>query len=200
MFTLKKLISNIISVYYLSILRLLLIRRCAKISNNITLWGLPLITIKAQGKLEIGSGTIITSWPSRNSLGVFQKTRIYVFENARLDIDSNVGMSGVSITARESIYIGENTLLGSGVLITDNDAHNLDCRMRSQIGKDVPESSPVCIERDVFIGARAIVLKGVKVGEGSVIGAGSVVTQDVPPFTIVAGNPARVVKELKSAN
>ena len=196
----KKKLIKVISAYYLSALRLLLIRRKAKLSSNITLWGLPLITIKGQGKLEVASGTIITSWSSRNSLGVSQKTRIHVSDKACVYIDSNVGMSGVSIAARESIYIGKNTLLGSGVLITDNDAHNMDYRKRSQMGKDVPESSPVFIEKDVFIGARAIILKGVRIGQGAVIGAGSVVTRDVPSFTVVAGNPARVIKELTSAS
>lgn len=60
-----------------------------------------------------------------------------------------------------------------------------------------PASAPVIIGDDVFIGARAIILKGVTIGDGAVIGAGSVVTKSIPPRVIAAGNPARIIKEIK---
>ncbi|MBM4164979.1 MAG: acyltransferase, partial [Lentisphaerae bacterium] len=96
-----------------------------------------------------------------------------------------------TITAVQSVRIGDRVLLGSGCLITDNDAHPIDPEARRRGGGGV--ARPVVLESDVFIGARAILLKGVTIGRGSVVGAGSVVTKSVPAFSICAGNPARVV-------
>ena len=98
----------------------------------------------------------------------------------------------------EAITIGNNVMIGSGCLIADNDAHPMDVEKRQVPNYyDYVVSSPVVIDDDVLIGARSIILKGVHIGQGAVVGAGSVVTKDVPPFTIVAGNPAKVVKELR---
>jgi len=85
-------------------------------------------------------------------------------------------------------------LLGSGVLITDNDAHPIEPEDRNDASKTL--IAPVVIEDLVFVGARAIILKGVRIGYGSVVAAGSVVSRDVPARTVVAGNPAREVKKL----
>jgi acetyltransferase-like isoleucine patch superfamily enzyme len=110
-------------------------------------------------------------------------------------IGDNVGLSGCSITALERVTIGNRVLVGAGVLIVDTDAHPL--HPADRLRGLPPAISPVEIADDVFIGARAIILKGVHVGQGAVIGAGSVVTSDVPAFKIAAGNPARVVAEVK---
>jgi len=107
-------------------------------------------------------------------------------------IGDDVGMSGCSITAVTSVKIGNRVLIGSGVLIVDNDAHPLSPAGR-RYGREGVGVAPVRIEDDVFIGARAIVLKGVTIGTGAVIGAGSVVTHDVPAYSIAAGNPAKVI-------
>jgi acetyltransferase-like isoleucine patch superfamily enzyme len=103
-------------------------------------------------------------------------------------------MSGCSITTINRIVIGNRVLIGSGALILDNDAHALLPTDRQN--KKYPENAPVIIGDDVFIGSRAIVLKGVNVGNGAVIGAGAVVVKDVPPNSIVGGNPAAVIKIL----
>jgi acetyltransferase-like isoleucine patch superfamily enzyme len=96
------------------------------------------------------------------------------------------------------VSIGNRVLVGAGALIIDSDAHPLhpEDRLRGAC----PANSPVEIEDDVFIGARAIILKGVRIGQGAVVGAGAVVTSDVPAFTIAAGNPARVVAEVKESS
>ena len=99
-------------------------------------------------------------------------------------------MSGCSITAEERISIGNRVTIGSGVLIMDTDAHSIvPGERKSGLGR----TAPIIIEDDVFIGARAIVLKGVHVGRGAVIGAGAVVVNDVATMTIVGGNPARTI-------
>jgi maltose O-acetyltransferase len=91
------------------------------------------------------------------------------------------------------IRIGPRALLGSSVCIYDSDFHELDPRRRTT---GVPKMAAVELAANVFIGDRALILKGVRIGEDSVIGAGSVVTTSIPSGVVAAGNPARVVREL----
>lgn len=86
-------------------------------------------------------------------------------------------------------------MIGSGVLITDSDAHPIHPQDRDINSKI--KTSPINIEDEVFIGARSIILKGVTIGKGSVIGAGSVVTKSIPPMVIAAGNPAKIITEIR---
>jgi acetyltransferase-like isoleucine patch superfamily enzyme len=99
--------------------------------------------------------------------------------------------------AGRSIRIGRSCLLATGVLIYDADGHPLDAKRR-RAGESTPPDAiaSVVIGDDVWVGNGALILKGVTIGDGAVIAARSVVTKDVPPDTIVAGNPARVIKEL----
>ena len=93
--------------------------------------------------------------------------------------------------------IGNNVLIGSGCLISDTDSHPIDWEDRFYDRNEKTRKAPIVIKDNAFIGARSIILKGVTIGEGAVIGAGSVVSKDVPHYSIVCGNPARVVKTLK---
>jgi len=97
---------------------------------------------------------------------------------------------GVRIRAATLVKIGDWCKVGPNVMIYDNDAHDT-ARGHSTPGK----VAPVVLEHDVWIGAGAIVLKGVTIGAHSVVGAGAVITRDVPSGVIVVGNPARVVRE-----
>jgi acetyltransferase-like isoleucine patch superfamily enzyme len=102
-----------------------------------------------------------------------------------------------TLSCADRITIGNRVLLAHFASIYDNNNHPIDPDARAKhmpIGKE--DFAPVVIEDDVWIGAHAVVLKGVTVGHGSVVAMGSVVTKDVPPMTVVAGNPARVVKQI----
>jgi acetyltransferase-like isoleucine patch superfamily enzyme len=104
-------------------------------------------------------------------------------------------MPGVMLNAALSIAVGDDCMLASQVMISDSDWHAHYDRTQE------PETNaPVVLERNVWIGLRAIVCKGVTIGENSIVGAGAVVTRDVPANAIAAGNPARVVAELDPAH
>ena len=128
--------------------------------------------------------------------------------------DSFIGSS--TIICANRIEIGNNVLVSWGCTIADHDSHSLDWRNRAEDVKkwregllagglekasqlknwDVVEMAPVRIEDKVWLGMNVTVLKGVTIGEGAVVAAGSIVTKDISPWTLVAGNPARIIKEL----
>lgn len=97
---------------------------------------------------------------------------------------------GASLSAHRDLTIGENCLIGNYVVIMDSDYHDLQDRTKPG------PAEPIVIEDDVWLGVRVTVLKGVRIGKGSVVGAGSVVTQDIPPRSLAFGVPARVVRDL----
>ncbi len=152
---------------------------------------------KKTGILQIGKGFKCNNKIKSNTIGLIQPCVFNVLNpDSQIVIGNNVGISGSTICAVKSVTIGNNVLIGSGCIITDTDAHPISWKLRRERRSDLKAVSPVVIQDDVFIGARSIILKGVTIGERSVVGAGSVVIKDVPPDCIVAGNPARVVRKL----
>lgn len=163
--------------------------------TGLRLLGVPLVQQSRRGAIQLGCNFKAVSLARHNSIGVLQRVTLKVLgPDGSIQIGDDVGVSGATISARSKITIGNNVLIGSGALISDNDAHPLHPDDRNDFSKIL--SAPIEIGDDVFIGARAIVLKGVVLGRGAVVGAGSVVTSDVPESTIVAGNPARVIKKM----
>ncbi|WP_372776561.1 acyltransferase [Mangrovibacterium sp.] len=157
---------------------------------------LPLVRKHPNATIEIGNNFTACSNAKNNSIGVFQKVILNALEpNAVLKIGNNVGISGATISCENEVTLGNNVLIGSGVLITDSDAHPIHPNKRND--KTAVSSSPIVIEDDAFIGARSIILKGVTIGRGSVIGAGSVVVKPIPPMCIAAGNPAIVIRNIE---
>ncbi len=113
---------------------------------------------------------------------------------------------GTRIWAQSSVSIGDYVLISHLVDIHDTNAHPMDWSARRRDARDKVagtsydvsrvKSSPIVIEDDVWIGFKSAILKGVHIGRGAIVAAGSIVTKDVPAWTIVAGNPARVIREL----
>jgi acetyltransferase-like isoleucine patch superfamily enzyme len=113
------------------------------------------------------------------------------FPGGRLEIGDRTGLNyGADIAATGLVKIGADCMIGTHVMILDNDFHDLLERDRR------PEPNPVVIGNGVWIGNRSIIMPGVSIGDGAVIGAGSVVRTSVPPRSVVMGNPTRVVKHL----
>lgn len=117
--------------------------------------------------------------------------------------------SNSKIWSSIGIYIGDRVLISHNVNIHDNISHPLDAEERHQDfsyikkNKELREhtdirESEITIENDVWIGFNSTVLKGVRIGQGSIIGANSVVTKDVPPFSIAVGNPAKIIRNVKT--
>ena len=94
----------------------------------------------------------------------------------------------VTITCASHIHIGKNAHIAREASIRDYDGHYIDI-------PDYRTAKPVNIGDNVWIGYRALIMKGVNIGEGSIVAANYVVTKDVPPHCIVAGNPAKIIKE-----
>lgn len=157
--------------------------------------GLPRVQTRTRGSIRIGTHFSANSHWRHNTLGIFQPVTLKtVTYEATISIGRNVGVSGCTIAAAERIVIEDDVLIGAGCLIADSDFHPI-----AYADRDIPEktvNAPVHIGAGAFIGARAIVLKGVTIGRGAVIGAGSVVSRDIPPGVIAAGNPARVIREI----
>lgn len=156
--------------------------------------GRPLISVSHKSTMIIGNGVRIASSVRSTTLGCFQPSVLRTLApGARLVIGPNVGMSGTVLCAGGSIEIGEGTIFGSGAMVIDNDFHIPQGEWGWSDSSEVCSkiAKPVQIGRGVFIGARALVLKGVTIGDRATVGAGAVVTKDVPPGYIAAGNPAR---------
>ena len=155
--------------------------------------GRPIIGVAPNSRMVLGDGTGITSSQRSNVIGCFQPTVLRTLcAGAELIMEKGSGVSGTVLCASKSIRIGEGTIAGSGALIIDTDFHALD----EKLGwVDAYESTarPIVIGSFVFIGARAIILKGVTIGDKSVVGAGAVVTRDVPARHMAVGNPARMI-------
>ena len=156
-------------------------------------FGTPVVRRYRGSIISLGSNLEVRSSSMSNVLGLAHRTILTTISaDARIELGDSVGLSGATLCAASEITIGDRTLIGADVLITDTDHHALD-GPREKYSMEGVAVRPVRIGSDVFVGARAIILKGVCIGDGAVVGAGAVVTSDVPSRAIVAGNPARVV-------
>jgi acetyltransferase-like isoleucine patch superfamily enzyme len=140
-----------------------------------------------------------------------------VFESAEgfVEIGARTYFGGGSIICRDRVTIGNDVTIAWGVCIYDHDSNSLDWQQRAKAVRHFYDhhgrqdcydsinwsgvaSAPIVIEDRAWIGFDAVILKGVRIGEGAVVGARSVVTHDVDPYTVVAGNPARFIKRIES--
>ena len=170
--------------------------RGIEIGGGWRLYGLPIIQRHRHSQIRIGRDLNLRSTPRSNPLGAYHPVIISTRRaGARLAIGDDFGMTGGSIVCDESITIGDRVWVGANTIITDTDFHPLEAQMRRARPLD-GKTAAVAIADDVFIGMSALILKGVRIGERAVVGAGSVVSRDVPAGAIVAGNPARVVGDV----
>ena len=171
-----------------------LLAQGVEVSPDARMMGVPIVTRCADSRIVIGEGVVLCSKSRWTHLGVAHPVVLRTLQpGAVIRIGRDTGISGGSICAAVSVTIGERCLIGADAAIVDTDFHALDPARRETGWADI-SSAAVHIGDDVFIGTRALILKGVRIGDGAVVGAGAVVTRSVPARGIVAGNPAQLVR------
>lgn len=156
-----------------------------KMGNDVSFNGKMYISRFKHSTITIGNNCIFNSHDLFNSRGLGRCIVRTYTDYARIEIGDNTGFSGVSINARNLVKIGDNVMFGAGVIIGDNDDHP------ERLGTS---EVPIIIGNNVFIGMRCIIMKGVTIGDNAVIGAGSIVTKDIPANCVAAGVPCKVIK------
>ncbi len=150
--------------------------------------------LRNSGEVFFGNNLEINSGFSYNPIGGQCFTSIVVQKNAVLKICDNVGISNSAIYCKKKIIIGENVIIGGDCKIYDTDFHSVFLEDRLKEPQEGIKSLPVKINDGVFIGTGSIILKGVEIGENSVIAAGSVVSKNIPDNEIWGGNPIIFLK------
>ncbi|MGO4684089.1 acyltransferase [Hyphomicrobium sp. 2TAF46] len=159
------------------------LRNATSLGERVRVWGRPVI--RNFGSLIIGQRASLVSGAVPIQLSTER--------DGKLEIGARTFMNyGCSIVATKLVSIGPNCKIGMEVLMMDNDFHQIDPVERAVR----PASAPIVLEENVWLGARVIVLSGVTIGAGSVVAAGSVVTRDIPPRSVAAGQPARVIRSI----
>lgn len=151
------------------------------------------------GRIRIGDRvSLISSWRRATAAALAFPVRLRVFgPGAFIDIGPGCQLSGSSLTARSTrIALGREVLIAPNCIIVDSDFHAPWPAHRRASDPGDQRDSPVTIDDFAWIGMGSIILKGVSIGTGAIVGAGSVVREDVPANAIVLGNPARVINRL----
>jgi len=177
-------------------IRLLFIQKRIPWGQHWQFFGIPIIQKHRKSIMRFGTGLSLRSSVVSNPLGPSHPVILCTWEpGSILEVGENFGMTGGTICAAEKITIGNNVAIGANCTIVDTDFHPLNPKLRNQNPQD-GVSTPIVIGDDVFVGMNCLILKGVTIGRGSVVGAGSVVTKDIPPCVIVGGNPASILREI----
>lgn len=156
-------------------------------------FGRPIVQRYRGSTIRIGPDAELRSSPRSGVLGISHPVILTTLaSHASIEIGRSVGLSGTTLCAQILIRIGDRSLIGADAIVTDTDHHPLSGPRPKYTLKGVAAEA-IIIGADVFIGARAIILKGSRIGDAAVVGAGSVVAGEVPPCAVVAGNPARVI-------
>ena len=154
--------------------------------------GIPRLRRLPSSQITIGNRCEFSSGSRFNLIGIDRPCIISTLsESACIEIGEGSGFSGTVIGAESSIRLGQNVRCGANTLITDTDWHTDDYR--------TSPPKAVVIEDNVWLGVNVTVMKGVAIGENSLIGANSLVTRDIPPNVIAAGSPAVVIRKLPVA-
>lgn len=169
-----------------------------KYGKHLRLDGMPVIFNKKGATLEIGDRVTVKSSFFSNLVGLYSRSIIVTrTPGANIRIGDDVGISGATIYARSSITIGDRTLIGGNVKILDNDFHPIDAEARFAMDDAKIGTRPISIGKDCFIGCNSLILKGTVLGDGCVVGAGSVVSGRFEDHSVIAGNPARLIRKLE---
>jgi acetyltransferase-like isoleucine patch superfamily enzyme len=157
------------------------LRNCSA-GSLCTIRGIP--RIDANGEIILGNRVKIWSHIHKTQLSAGGKGKLIIGDNTFINV-------GTIISAHFQIKIGKNVQIAPGVIMMDSDFHGVENRDTEVV------KTPITIGDNVWLATRVVVLKGVTIGEGSTIATGAVVTKDIPPYSLAAGIPAKVIKKLK---
>jgi acetyltransferase-like isoleucine patch superfamily enzyme len=161
--------------------------RCAMVGHRFRMEYLPFI--EGQGQIHIGNDVRLSG---KSDIGFGNR---FADEPVLRIGDGTFIGHGCSFSTARSITLGQHCLIAGGVSIYDYDGHSYQAEERRlHLPFPAENCAPVVVGDDVWVGAKAVILKGVNIGNGAIVAAGSVVTKDVPAGAVVAGNPARVIK------
>ncbi len=160
----------------------IVLRGCTLDGPRVRLRGNP--HVSAKGRVRIGDNVSIHSFLHRVQLSAGKGAELTIGEDTFIN-------NGVVLSAREKVHIGKRVQIAPHVIAMDCDYHGVEDRSESP-------TAPIIVEDDVWLATRCTLLKGVRIGRGSVVAAGAVVTKDVPPYTLVGGVPARPIRSLPS--
>lgn len=164
--------------------------------GNCKFYGIAHFYTLDNGSITIGNNFLCNSGDL--GTGIAQSECKFIAEKGNITIGNNVGISSSVIKSKISIIIEDNVKIGAGCMIFDTNFHSLNPIIRcTSDDLNNAKNAPVKICKNVFIGTRSIITKGVTIGENSIIAAGSVVVKDVPSNQIWGGNPARFIKMLQ---
>jgi acetyltransferase-like isoleucine patch superfamily enzyme len=163
-----------------------------KVGKKVVFNGFPVVRRYENSEIVIGDNCLFNSATNSVRVGLQNRcTFVTLRKNSQIIIGNNSGGSGVILLAAKKIEIGKNVMIGAHSMIIDNDFHHADPNKRHDTA-DIP-ARPIVIEDNVFIGTNCMILKGITIGENSVIGANSVVISSLPKNSIAIGNPCKVV-------
>lgn len=184
---------NIISTYYC---RMKFRFRGVVLGRGILFKSVPSVLRRKNARISVGKNTMINSSNYGYHINMHSPCKILADrEDAQISIGSNCRIHGTCIHAYNSITIGDNVLIAANTHIIDGNGHQLSFDDPEKRINTTDNGRPITIEDNVWIGANCFILGGVRIGEGAVISANSVVHKDVMPNTIVGGNPARLIKD-----
>lgn len=155
------------------------------------------LKLSSNKNISIGKNFYCNSGPAY-CINSSAYTKIIVKPNARLEIGENTGISSTVISCSNHIHIGNGVNIGFGSVIMDSNFHSTNPVLRGNREEKENDirTCPVIIGDNVFIGAHSLILKGVEIGNNSIIAAGSVVTKSIPANEVWGGNPAKFIKKL----
>lgn len=181
-----KIVNRSYRVFTTIIQRLSLTLQGIEYGKNLSCRGLMITSRFPNSSIVIGNNCSFNSKSRFNYRGINHPCILQTGKmNACIKVGNDCGFSGVSIVSDNQVIIGNKVLIGANSMIGDRDDH-------SNIYPSLPQ--PIIIGDNTWIGMNVIVLKGVKIGNNSIIGAGSIVTKDIPDNVIAAGNPCKVIK------
>lgn len=172
------------------------VRYKKKLGAHVNIFGFPIVVLTKGSQVKFGRSVTLISESYFSEPGINHPVMIRTMKkDAKLTIGDYTGISGGGICVSKEIEIGSNVMFGANSFVTDTDFHPIAAENRRKDKTNV-KSKKVVIEDNVFLGMNSVVLKGVTIGENSIIAAGSIVVKDIPANQIWGGNPAKYLRDL----